>query len=147
MNLNLRAAGTVAGVLAVTAIAATGVGVGAAATRHADVHAKAASKPATFQMYANVDAESDLGSNYDAVSAKALPGSTEDIVKFSKPIRHCAAVVQPGKAGGPDGVDYVSSEVIAAGKKSFDVSFAKTFDDGSWSNKREPFMLVVTCRT
>jgi hypothetical protein len=98
-------------------------------------------------MYANVDAESDLGSNYDAVSAMPVPGSSEYIVTFAKPIGHCAAVVQPGKAGGPDNVDYVSSEVVRASKKSFDVSFGIPDSDGSVELKHEPFMLTVTCRS
>jgi hypothetical protein len=51
-------------------------------------------------MYANVDAEGDLGSNYDAVSVQAAYHEYD--VTFKKPIGHCAAVVQSGKAGGSD---------------------------------------------
>ena len=61
-------------------------------------------------MFANMDAEADLGSNYDAVGAKPLPGSTEYVVTFSKPSGHCAAAVQPGEAGS-DPVDFVETRV------------------------------------
>ena len=56
--------------------------------------------PATFQMYANVDSNCNLGSNVGAVSAIHIPGATGCQVTFSKLIGHCAAVAQPGKAGG-----------------------------------------------
>ena len=103
--------------------------------------APAATTSSTFQMYANVDAESHLGSNYDAVSAKPLLGDIGYVVTFSKPIGHCAAVVQPGKAGGPDVAFDATPVVNPSGTKAFNVIFST-----AGNSIRDPFMMIVTCR-
>ena len=128
-NLVVRSAALAAGAgLAMSGLAACTVPTPAAKT--------------TFQMYANVDAEGDLGSNFDAVSASLETISPTYVVTFTQPIGHCAAAAQAGKAGGPDIVNFAESVVLAGGAKSFVVGF-KTAADGQLI--REPFMLTVTC--
>ena len=103
---------------------------------------------ATFQMYADVDAEGDLGSNYGAVSVKMLP-STGDLgylVKFNKPIGHCAAVAQSGRAGGSDDSEMLASSVVNAGPNTFQVKFGLLNSSG-FQTDAEPFMMMVTCRS
>jgi hypothetical protein len=139
-----------AGVIAVGAMGITGIGIGVGATGHPTAShgghraakATVAKRPATFQMYANVDAEADLGSNYDAVSATILPGSLEYVVKFVKPIGHCAAMVQVGSAGGPDGITVATPTVTKQSKRSFNITFVAA--DGGLQH--DPFMLTVTCK-
>jgi hypothetical protein len=46
----------------------------------------------TFQMYANVDAEGDLGSNFGATKAEATQIPGQYVVTFAQPIGSCAAV-------------------------------------------------------
>lgn len=130
-----------AGLVALGAVTSSLLGVGVAGAAPAATTAK----PATFQMYANVDAESDLGSNSGAVSAKPVPGSSAYFVTFKKPIGHCAAVVQPGKAGGSDNVDFVDTIVSFAGPNTFSVAFGIPGDNGT-ELKHEPFMMTVTCK-
>jgi hypothetical protein len=102
-----------------------------------------AGKSPTFQMFANVDGEGDLGSNVDAVDASnGSPG--EYTVTFSKSIAHCAAVVQSGKAGGPDGPVPVVSTVqpsLTDLKHTLLIDFQKLNGDVADT----PFMLTVTC--
>lgn len=103
----------------------------------------------TFQMYANVDAEGHLGSNFDAVSAATSPGDANKdpiyVVTFAQPITHCAAAAQAGKAGGPDLPSFAEAIVIPPGTNpnQFLVAFRDTTQDAGFS--REPFMLTVTC--
>jgi hypothetical protein len=145
MKQGSRSAAVVVGLFATGAIGASGFGVGAAAASHP---AQAKPKPlATFQMFANVDAEGDLGSNYDAVSAGTLPGSSQYRVKFTKPIGHCAAVVQDGKAGGPDDLSLASSDIVPLGKKGYDITFGVPDQTGQDQLKHEPFMVTVTCKS
>jgi hypothetical protein len=101
--------------------------------------------PATFTMYANVDANGDLGSNAGAVSAGFVPGSPVYQVTFSKPVGSCAAVAQVGKAGGSDQNTFESTEVDIDTADSFDVQFGTTTADGGSERFHEPFMLTVTC--
>lgn len=96
----------------------------------------------TFQMYANVDAEGHLGSNFDAVSVTPQSIGPNYLVTFTQPIGHCAAAAQAGKAGGTDEASFVSSIVVPGGPRSFVVGFSVP---GSGSLKKEPFMLTVTC--
>jgi hypothetical protein len=102
-----------------------------------------AGKSPTFQMFANVDGEGDLGSNHDAVGVtNGSPG--EYTVKFSKPIGHCAAVAQSGKAGGPDKPASVVSTVQPA---ITDPSHTVLIDfvDLAGHAANTPFMVTVTC--
>jgi hypothetical protein len=96
----------------------------------------------SFQMYANVDAEGDLGSNLDAVSAKRISTGEYSVV-FNRPIGSCAAAAQSGEAGGTDPIFPVPSAV------SFDPSNADAWDlefrDSSAQDLNTPFMLTVTC--
>ena len=94
---------------------------------------------ATFQMYANVDAEGDLGSNYGAVSAQWVEAVDLYRVTFAHPIGSCAAAVQVGKAGGTDSSTFVSTIVFDAGTNTFDIEFSP--------HPEQPFMLTVTCRS
>jgi hypothetical protein len=102
-----------------------------------------AGKSPTFAMFANVDGEGDLGSNHDAVAVtNGSPG--EYTVKFSKPIGHCAAVVQSGKAGGPDKPAPVVSTVqpsLTDTKHTLLIDF----HDLSGNVANTPFMLTLTC--
>ena len=101
----------------------------------------------TFQMYANVDAEGDLGSNFDAVSATRGTGNANNdpiyLVTFTQPIGHCAAAVQAGKAGGPDLATFAESIIIPSGTKGLVVGFRDSTKNTGFS--AEPFMLTVTC--
>jgi hypothetical protein len=106
----------------------------------------AAPKPATFQMFANVDAEGDLGSNYLAKSA-AHTGDGEYLVTFKKSILHCAMVAVSGKAGGPD---LVKSDVASV---QFDPAVDPThnvivdFFSTAGDQDDTPFMISATCPT
>lgn len=97
----------------------------------------------TFQMYANVDAEGDLGSNFGATAAdeSTIPGQYE--VTFAQPIGSCAAVAQSGKAGGDEFAGAYPSIVNFDGSNAFIVAFVNP------ANNQEtptPFMMTVTCR-
>ncbi|MBE7189676.1 hypothetical protein [Jatrophihabitans endophyticus] len=125
----------------ISAAAAAVVGVGVAAQASQSHTAIPKHTVATYQMFANVDAEGDLGSHYDATKVHLNQVSGNYTVTFSKPIGSCAAQAQPGKAGGPDPVRMQAiSTVVAHGTKSFDVHF--TIDG---AGQFEPFMLTVTC--
>lgn len=106
--------------------------------------AGAAASPApTVVMYANVDAEGDLGSHSGAVSAARL-STGEYAVTFDRPIEPCAAVAQAGQAGGTDPIFPIPSAV------SFDPSNPKQWDlefvDGPTRTAlNTAFMLTVTC--
>jgi hypothetical protein len=100
----------------------------------------------TFQMFANVDGEGDLGSNYDATSAQAFNGVY--IVTFTKPIGHCAIMAQSGKAGGSDtphsDTSVVEPNSLGANPDSnHQVLVGFTGSDGNADNT--PFMLTLTC--
>jgi hypothetical protein len=98
-----------------------------------------------FQMYANVDAEGDLGSNLDAVRAiKLQPQQGVYNVTFSKPIGTCAASAQPGEAGGSDMALQLASAAtfIKDDPDTWQVSFFNAFSN---SFEDTPFMLTVTC--
>ena len=141
--MKLTAAGLVAfGIVACSAIGITAVGTGIA--RGAP---SASPAPATFQMYANVDAEGDLGSHYDATSARAFNGAY--IVTFTKPIGHCAIVAQSGKAGGsdtpqPDPSTVLPNNIGANPDPVHQVLVGFTGSDGFADST--PFMLVLTCK-
>jgi hypothetical protein len=124
------AAGAAATLIALTAGFGTGAATGSSASS------------ATYEMYANVDAEGDLGSNYDAVSVKLVADTY--LVKFSHSIGSCAAVVQPGKAGGPDPVKAAESTVIPLSDKTFGVQFVAA---ALGNVTTDPFMLTVTCKS
>jgi hypothetical protein len=99
----------------------------------------------TFQMYANVDAEGDLGSNVDAVTAKRVAKGSYRVT-FNEPIGSCAAVAQAGKAGGVDTSEPLPSTV------EFDDMFSDTWDiafltDNGQDLEDTPFMLIVTCKS
>ena len=131
-----------AGLIALGAATSSLLGIGVAGAAPA-----ATSKPATFQMYADVDAEGDLGSNSGAVRVDPLGGSIGYVVTFNKPIGRCAANVQPGKAGGPDLVRAAMPVVNFAGRNyATTKSFNVLFDTGS-AFIRDPFMMTVTCRS
>jgi hypothetical protein len=53
----------------------------------------------------------------------ATTSSSEYFVKFTKPIGHCAAVVEIGKAGGTGDSTPASPIVVPGGKQSFDITF------------------------
>jgi hypothetical protein len=96
-----------------------------------------------FQMYANVDAEGDLGSNVGAVSASRISTGEYSVV-FNRPIGSCAAIAQAGEAGGTDPIYPVPSAV------SFDHSNADGWDlqfvdSPTRTAINTPFMLTVTC--
>lgn len=124
------------GLVALGALGASALGVGAAGA--AETGPAAIARPATFQMYANVDAEYDLGSNYGAVRVKQVPGPVPYIVTFKKPVGHCAAVVQVGKAGGPDADSFVSTTMDPYGANSFVVAFGTTDSAGQTSSATSP---------
>ena len=142
MNRIARVALPAAGLLAVGTISGSLLGTGVAGAAPSP---SATSLPATFQMYANVDAEFDLGSNVGAASVRQVPGALSYKVTFKKPIGHCAAAVQVGKAGGTDGEDFVSTEVDPDGPNAFDVEFGVMQGTG-WELFHEPFMITVTCK-
>jgi hypothetical protein len=123
---------------AVLACSLLGVGV---LSQSADGAAKPQEQDLTYQMYANVDAEGDLGSNHDAVKVQLAADSHIYTVSFAHQIIHCAASVQAGRAGGTDPVFVVSSVVAQSGKSAFLTRF--TDPDGNKIN--EPFMITVTC--
>jgi hypothetical protein len=102
-----------------------------------------ASPAATVQMYANVDAEGDLGSNVGAVSATRISTGEYSIV-FNRAIGSCAAAAQAGQAGGTDPIVPIPSAV------SFDPSNADGWDlefvdSPTRSTINTAFMLTVTC--
>jgi hypothetical protein len=103
---------------------------------------------ATFTMYANVDAEGDLGSNYLAKKVTFNADDNTYQVKFAKRVGTCAAVAQGGKAGGPDGVNPDVSEVTNVGNykttKTLRVAFIEVINGNP--QIPQPFMLTVTCR-
>ena len=105
--------------------------------------------PATFQMYANVDSTATWR-NVGAVSAIHIPGATGCQVTFSKLIGHCAAVAQPGKAGGNAEVEPAEPTVVYGGSnyatsKSWYVQFAQP-DGQALDLIDDPFMMIVTCK-
>lgn len=103
--------------------------------------------PTTFQMYANVDAEGDLGSNVDAVKASVFkPETGVYIVTFDKPIGHCAATAQPGEAGGTDEpLQLASTATFVKGQPdAWELAF---FDAFSNTFRATPFMVTVTCKS
>jgi hypothetical protein len=96
-------------------------------------------------LYANVDAEGDLGSNSGATGATRIAAG-EYGVAFNQPIGSCAAVAQAGEAGGTDPVTPLPSAV------HFDPSNPKQWDlefvDGPTRKAIDTaFMLTVTCPT
>jgi hypothetical protein len=100
----------------------------------------------TFQMYADVDQNGDLGSNYDAVSAtETNPGSSAPnyLVTFTKPIGSCAAVVQTGYAGGSDTATPSGSIVDVDGTDAD--TFRVVFTNGPTNFNTSAFMMIVTC--
>ena len=123
-----------------SAALATGAGLAMSGLAACTVPTPAAKT--TFQMYANVDAEGDLGSNFDAVRA-FVDTTNVYVVTFTQPVGHCAAVAQAGKAGGPDSVDFAESLVVPGNAKSFVVAFKKSSADADFV--RDPFLLSVTC--
>jgi hypothetical protein len=134
--------------LAVTGIVAFGaIGINVFGTGPTGGGPAASSTPATFQMYANVDAEGDLGSNYDAKSARPFNGVY--IVTFTKPIGHCAIIAQSGKAGGSDvphpDISTVEPNAIGANPDPVhQVLVGFTGSNGLADNT--PFMLTLTCK-
>lgn len=103
--------------------------------------------PSTFQMYANVDAEGDLGSNVDAVKAMVdKPETGVYIVTFDKPIGSCAATAQPGDAGGTDKPTQLAStaEYVQGQPDEWLVAF---FNYNTNEFEATPFMVTVTCKS
>jgi hypothetical protein len=97
----------------------------------------------TVTLYANVDAEGDLGSNSGATAASRI-ATGEYGVAFNQPIGSCAAVAQAGRAGGTDPILPIPSAV------SFDPSNPKQWDlefvDGPTRTAiNTAFMLIVVC--
>jgi hypothetical protein len=106
-----------------------------------------AAKPATFQMFGNVDAEGDLGSNYLVKSVHAKFGGGLYYVTFKKSIAHCALMVTSGEAGGPDAVrtDVVSvkyDEDVDPTHQALVTVLTPNGDPDS-----DPFMITATCPT
>jgi hypothetical protein len=100
----------------------------------------------TFQMFANVDAEGDLGSNFDATSARLI-GVGNYFVTFSQQIGHCAADAQVGDAGGPDQPD-ASLVTVAPDSADPTHEFLLEFLTGDGNHAvNTPFMLTLTCET
>jgi hypothetical protein len=109
---------------------------------------------ATSQMYANVDQNGHLGSNYDAVSASLYvptppaPGATQYQVTFARSVIKCAITVTSGYA---DGNDEASYDVPVATANSSDpdlvtVSFGyPDGNGGSFDGFTSAFMMTVTC--
>lgn len=102
-----------------------------------------ASPAPTVVMYANVDAEGDLGSHSGATAAARIAVG-EYSVTFNRPIEPCAAVAQAGQAGGTDPILPIPSVV------SFDPSNPDQWDlefvDGPTRKTiSTAFMLTVTC--
>jgi hypothetical protein len=103
--------------------------------------------PTTYQMYADVDAEGDLGSNVDAVKVVVnTPKTGVYTVTFDKPIGSCAATAQPGEAGGTDEpLQLASTATFVQGQPdAWQVAF---FDAHSNEFAATPFMLTVTCKS
>lgn len=102
-----------------------------------------APSPAAFQMYANLDAEGDLGSNFDAVSAKRVSTGEYQVV-FDRPIGACAAVAQAGQAGGTDPIFPVPSAVSfdATNADAWDIEFV---DSATRTAINTSMMITVTC--
>jgi hypothetical protein len=97
----------------------------------------------TVTLYANVDAEGDLGSNSGATGASRIAAGNY-AVAFDRPIGSCAAVAQAGQAGGTDPILPIPSAV------SFDPSNPKQWDlqfvDGPTRTAlNTAFMLIVVC--
>jgi hypothetical protein len=104
-----------------------------------------AAQSETFQMYANVDAEGDLGSNVDAVKAVMIAAGLYEVT-FSKPIGACAASAQPGEAGGTD-VPLALASVARFIAESPDTWQVGLFNAQTNSFESSPFMLTVTCKS
>lgn len=136
---------TSTGVVAAAMVAFTGVGVAVFGTGVASGAPQSPSKPATFQMYANVDQLGDLGSNSGAKSVK-LHKSDPLVydVTFSKPIGSCAAQVQPGFAGGDLLAGPYTSEVVDSAPKTFEIEFLDTTKNTFVTSA---FMITVTCQS
>jgi hypothetical protein len=103
--------------------------------------------PTTFQMYANVDAEGDLGSNVDAVKAiVAKPETGVYIVTFDKPIGSCSATAQPGEAGGTDEPYQLASTAtyVKGQPDEWELAFFNAFTN---EFQATPFMVTVTCKS
>lgn len=102
----------------------------------------------TVTMFANVDQFGNLGSNYGAVSAVDHNPSGYDSyeVTFSHPIGSCAAVAEPGWAGGNDQAGEYVSEVVydRDNRNAFDVGFQNPHDSSGYP-VASAFMLIVTC--
>jgi hypothetical protein len=94
-------------------------------------------------MYANVDAEGDLGSNFDAVSASRIATGNYSVV-FNRPIGSCAAVAQAGQAGGVDPILPIPSAVSfdSSNPDRWDLQFV---DSPTRTAFNTAFMLTVTC--
>jgi hypothetical protein len=103
--------------------------------------------PTTFQMYANVDAEGDLGSNVDAVKAIVdKPETGVYIVTFDKPIGSCAATAQSGEAGGTDQpLQFASTAEFVKGQP--DAWLVAFFNPQDNMFEATPFMVTVTCKS
>ncbi len=101
----------------------------------------AAPKPATFQMFANVDAEGQLGSHYDASAATEFSGGIY-VVTFTKPVSHCAVAAQPGEATGSE----ADADVSVVEPNTSDPRhrlLVQFFNDGNLDSTS--FMLTATC--
>lgn len=104
----------------------------------------------TFQMYANVDQNGDLGSNFDAVSAGAAqeggPGHGPLVytVVFSQPVTKCAIIVQTGYADGQIAAkpDVSLVEADSAAPSTVVVQFGADAGSGDTT----AFMMTVTCK-
>jgi hypothetical protein len=101
--------------------------------------------PATFQMYANVDAEGELGSNVDAVKVERIESGLYDVT-FNAPIGSCAASVQSGEAGGTDLPEALATvaRYISGSPDAWQVGL---FNAATNSFESSPFMLTVTCKS
>jgi hypothetical protein len=99
----------------------------------------------TIQMYANVDAEGDLGSNVDAVSATRISTGEYSVV-FNRPIGTCAAAAQAGQAGGTDPILPIPSAVSfdPSNSDGWDLEFV---DSPTRTALNTAFMLTVTCHS
>ena len=134
IGIALSSAGLLVAGAAGTIVLGVGTAIGATTTP----------TPATFQMFANVDAEGDLGSNYDALTAGIYGGSIDYFVKFKKPIGGCAAVVQVGKAGESDEPSPATPIMTPAGPQRFNITFENP-DGNAVDLVHNPFMMMVTC--
>src|SRR5579875_762818 len=103
------------GLLALGALTSSLLGVGTAGAAPAPKPAAAAG---SVSLFANVDSAGDLGSHVGATSAGFNGNSDTYAVTFNRPVVHCAASAQAGRAGGTDPASAAPSVVFEAANTS-----------------------------